>query len=90
VFSFFGWSKVRLSPLIGLLYQPRMIDDDDDDDACRAVSGMRNCQENRSTRRKPGPVPLCPPGLGSNSGRRCGKPATKRLSYDAACVWLGR
>jgi hypothetical protein len=52
---------VRLSPLgtsatDGLLYQPRMIDDDD----YGAVGGMRIGRGNRSTRRKPAPVPLCP------------------------------
>jgi hypothetical protein len=52
---------VRLSPLgtsanVGLLYQPRMIDDDD----YGAVGEMRIGRENRSTRRKPATVPLCP------------------------------
>jgi hypothetical protein len=50
---------VRLSPLgtsatIGLLYQARMIDDD---------YGMRISRGNRSTRRKPAPVPLCLPQI---------------------------
>jgi hypothetical protein len=54
---------VRLSPLgtsdtVGLLYQPRMIDDD-----YGAVSGMRIGRGNRSTRRKPAPVALCPPHI---------------------------
>jgi hypothetical protein len=55
---------VRLS-LLGtsatavLLYQPRMIDDDD----YGAVGGMRIGRGNRSTRRKPAPVPLCPPQI---------------------------
>jgi hypothetical protein len=43
-------------PLFGLLYQPRMIDDDE----CGAVSAMRIGRGNRSTGRKPAPVPLCP------------------------------
>jgi hypothetical protein len=52
---------VRLNPLgtsatVGLLYQPRMIDDD-----YGAVGGMRIGRGNQSTRRKPAPVPLCPP-----------------------------
>jgi hypothetical protein len=34
---------------------------DDDDDECGAVSRMRIGSGNRSTRRKPAPVPLCPP-----------------------------
>jgi hypothetical protein len=57
---------VRLSPLgtsatAGLLYQPRMIDDDDDDYG--AVGGIRIGRGNRSTRRKPVPVPLYPPQI---------------------------
>jgi hypothetical protein len=67
-------------PLIGLLYQPRLIDDE-----CGAFGGMRIGRGNRSTRKKPAPVPLCPPqiphDLGSNPGHRGGKPATNRLSY---------
>jgi hypothetical protein len=40
------------------------------------------------------PVPLCPPQIphdqtpGSNPGRRGGKPATNRLSYGAAFIFL--
>jgi hypothetical protein len=54
-------SAVRLSPLgaaatTGLLYQPQMIDDGD----CGAVRGMKIGRGNRSTRRKPAPVPLYP------------------------------
>jgi hypothetical protein len=53
---------VRLSPLgtlatVGLLYQPWMINDD------WAVGGMRIGRENRITRKKPAPVPLCPPQI---------------------------
>jgi hypothetical protein len=65
VFSFFsffwvGWDWVHLvrRPLIGLLYQPRMIDDD-----CGAVGGMRIGKRNRSTRRKTAPVSLYPPQI---------------------------
>jgi hypothetical protein len=52
--------KVHLvrRPLIGLLYQLRMIDDD-----CGAVGGMRIDRGNRSIGRKPIPVPLCPPQI---------------------------
>jgi hypothetical protein len=55
---------VRLSPLgtsasVVLLYQPRMIDNDD----YGAVGGMRISRGNRSTQRKPAPVPLCPPQI---------------------------
>jgi hypothetical protein len=51
-----GWNWVHLvrRPLIGLLYQPWMIDD-----KCGAVGGMRICRGNRSTLRKPALVPLC-------------------------------
>jgi hypothetical protein len=55
---------VRLSPLgtsatVGLLYQPRMIDDDD----YGLVGGMRIDRGNQNTRRKPAPVPRCPPQI---------------------------
>jgi hypothetical protein len=55
---------VRLNPLgtsatVCLLYQPRMIDVDD----YGAVGGMRIGRGNRRTRRKPAPVPLCPPQI---------------------------
>jgi hypothetical protein len=55
------WDSVYLvrRPLIGLLYLPRMIDDDE----CGAVGGMRIGRGNRSTRRKPATVPLCPPQI---------------------------
>jgi hypothetical protein len=53
-----GWVWVHLvrRPITGLLYQPRMIDDE-----CGVVGGMRIGNENRSTLRKPAPMPLCPP-----------------------------
>jgi hypothetical protein len=47
-----------LRPLFGLLYQHRTIDDD-----YGAVGGMRIGMGNRSTRRKPTPVPLCLPQI---------------------------
>jgi hypothetical protein len=94
VFFLVSLGGVRLSPLgtsatVGLLYQPRMIDNDD----YGAVGGMRDGRGNRSTRRKPAPVPLCPPqiphDLGSNPGRLGGKTATNRLSYGTALAsWL--
>jgi hypothetical protein len=69
-----------------LLYQSRMVDDE-----CGAVGGMRIGRGNRSTWRKPAPMPLCPPqipsDLGSNQGRRGGKPATNCLSYGTAFWW---
>jgi hypothetical protein len=64
LFSFLEWGGVRLSPsgtsaTIGLLYQPRMIDDDE----YGAVGGMRFVRGNRSVRRKPAPVPFRPPQI---------------------------
>jgi hypothetical protein len=52
---------VRLSPLgtaatTGQLYRPQMIDDD-----CRAIGRIGIGRRNRSTGRKPAPVPLCSP-----------------------------
>jgi hypothetical protein len=62
-FYFFGCCEtvylVR-RPLIGLLYQSSMIDDHDD---CEAVGGVRIRKGNRSTRRKPAPVPRCTPSI---------------------------
>jgi hypothetical protein len=54
---------VRLSPLgtsatVGLLYQPQMIDEE-----YGAVGGLRIGRGNRSTQRKPAPMPLCPPQI---------------------------
>jgi hypothetical protein len=53
------------------------------------IGGMMIGKGNRSTRRKPAPVPLCPPQTvhacpDANPGRRSGKPATNRLSYGTA------
>jgi hypothetical protein len=55
---------VRLSPL-GTAYTvwPIVPAPNDGDDECGAVGGMRICTGNRSTRRKPTPVPLCPPQI---------------------------
>jgi hypothetical protein len=65
VFLLVSLGGVRLSPLgtsatVVLLYQHGMIDDDDD---YGAVGEMRIGRENRSTRRKPAPVSLCPPQI---------------------------
>jgi hypothetical protein len=51
-----GWDWVHLvrRPIFGLLYQSRMIDDE-----CGVVGGRGN----RSTGRKPAPVPPCPPQI---------------------------
>jgi hypothetical protein len=53
------------------------------------IGGMMNGKGNRSTRRKPAPVPLCPPQTlhacpDENPGRRGGKPVYNRLSYGTA------
>jgi hypothetical protein len=53
------------------------------------IDGMMIGRGNRSSRRKPAPVPLCPPQNphacpDANAGRRGGKPATNRLSYGTA------
>jgi hypothetical protein len=53
-----GVSALGTSATVGLLYQPRMIDD-----GYGAVGGMRIGMGNRSTRRKPAPVPLCAPQI---------------------------
>jgi hypothetical protein len=53
-----GVSPLGTSATVGLLYQPRMIDDD-----YGAVGGMRIGKGNRSIGRKPAPVPLCPPQI---------------------------
>jgi hypothetical protein len=62
---------------------------DDYDDG--EIGGMIG-RGNRSAWRKPAPVPLCPPQTphacpDANPGRRCGKPATNRLSYGTA-FWM--
>jgi hypothetical protein len=51
------WVHLVRRPLFGLLYQPRMIHE------CGAVGEMRIGKGNRSTRRKPVSVPLCPPQI---------------------------
>jgi hypothetical protein len=65
------WVHLVRRPLFGLLYQPRMIDE------YGVFGGMIIGKGNRSTRRKPAPVPLRPqqkPDLGSNPGCRSGNP----------------
>jgi hypothetical protein len=48
-----------LGPQNGLLYHPWR----ENDNECGAVSGMTIGKGNRSTRRKPAPVPLSPPQI---------------------------
>jgi hypothetical protein len=58
-FHVVGWDWVHLlrRPLVGLLYQPRMINE------YGAFSWKRTGRGNGSTWRKPTPVPLCPPQI---------------------------
>jgi hypothetical protein len=86
-----GLSPLGTAATSGLLYKPQMIDEDD----CGAIGGMKIGRENRSTRRKPAPAPLCPPQIPHDQVRfrtpshRGEKPATNRLSYGTApCVSL--
>jgi hypothetical protein len=60
LFLVVGWDRVHFvrRSLTGLLYHLRMIDDE-----CGAVGGMIIGRRNRSTRRKPAPVPLCSPQI---------------------------
>jgi hypothetical protein len=51
------WVHFVRRPLIGLLYQHQMID------VYGAFSGTKTGGGNRSTRRKPAPMPLCPPRI---------------------------
>jgi hypothetical protein len=53
------------------------------------IGGMMIGRGNRSSRREPAPVPLCPPQTphacpDENPDCRGGKPATNRLSYGTA------
>jgi hypothetical protein len=76
---------VQLGPLgtgatNGLLCQPRVI---------MMMKKLVEWLGNRSTRRKPAPVTICPPQTptcypDTNPGRRGGKPASNRLSYGTA------
>jgi hypothetical protein len=85
-FSPIGWDWVHLvlRPLFGLLHQPQMINDN-----CGGVGGMRIGRGNRSTQKTCSSANLSTtnpawPDLGSNPGRRVGKPTTNRLSYGTA------
>jgi hypothetical protein len=53
----FGTKSLGTAATSVLLYKPQMIDEDD----CGAIGGMKIGRGNRSTRKKPAPVPLCPP-----------------------------
>jgi hypothetical protein len=79
---------VQLGPL-GTVATNRftvLVPDDYDDGE---IGGIMIGRGNRGTRRKPAPMPICPPHtphacLDVNSGRHGGKPATNRLSYGTA------
>jgi hypothetical protein len=56
-----GWSgtvSTITETTTGILYQPRILMDDE----CGALGGKLS-RGNRNTRRKPAPVPLCPPQI---------------------------
>jgi hypothetical protein len=86
-FSFEGWSATESTvaeATSGLLYQLRMTDDD----GCAGIGGMTS-RGNRSTGRKPIPVPLCPPQIPYDlTWARTGPPplqaATNLLSYSTS------
>jgi hypothetical protein len=65
-----------------------------DDDECGAIGGMRLGRGNRSTRRKPAPVPLCPPQIPhALTGLEPGdKPPTlwRGLALSLACNFLAQ
>jgi hypothetical protein len=65
-FFLVSWGGMRLSPLGTSAINWPIVpapDDDVDDDECGAVGGMRIGKGNRSTRRKPAPVPLRSPQI---------------------------
>jgi hypothetical protein len=74
-------------PLTGLLYQPRLIDED-----CGAVGGTKVGRGNRSSQKKPAPVPLCPPRIthdltwARTRAAAVGSRGLNRLSYCTARV----
>jgi hypothetical protein len=90
-FSLLGCSETVhsvLGPLFALLYQPRMMYDDE----CGTVGRMIGTG-NRSTQRKPVPMPLCPPQIPHDlTWARTWPPATNRLRYGPAanCIIKNR
>jgi hypothetical protein len=88
--SFGGRVSARLGPL-GTTNWPIVPAPGDDDDEFEAVGGVIG-RGNASTPTKPAPVLLFPatnstwPALGSNQGRRCGKPDLWRCPYSYAFV----
>jgi hypothetical protein len=77
------WAHSARRPQNGLLYLPRVIV------MMENSWWNEDWQGKPKFRRKPAPAPLSPPQIplqtmGSNPGRRGGKPATNRLSYGGA------
>jgi hypothetical protein len=68
-----------------LLYQPQMIDDDDDDD-CGAIGVIRISRGDRSIRRKPATVSLCPPQIPHDLTRVRTRVAAVGSRILTACV----
>jgi hypothetical protein len=90
VFIILILSGVRLSPLgtavtTGLLYQHQRIDYDD----CGAIGGMKIGSGNLSIRRKPAPVPLCPPQIPHDLTRARTRTAAMGIRWVTAwaMVW---
>jgi hypothetical protein len=83
-----GGGGVQLGPLgTAATNRPLMPNPGDYDDG--EISGMIIGRGNRSTRRKPAPLSLCPPQIpnacpDANPGRCGGKTAINRLSYGTA------
>jgi hypothetical protein len=81
-----GWDSPLGTSPTNLLYQPRSIDDE-----CGAGGGMRIGRGNRSTRRKPAPLPLRPPHDLTCAGTRVASVGSRRLTAWAMArppVWL--
>jgi hypothetical protein len=77
------WVHVVLRPMFGLLYQSQMIDVDD----CGIIGGLRIGRGNRSTRRKPTPVPLCPPKIPHDLTQSRTRAATKGSRRQQPELW---
>jgi hypothetical protein len=82
-----GWDWVYLVlwPLLAYCTSPRWHDGD-----CGAIGGMKFGRGNRSTRRKPAPVPLCPPQIPYDQNRpriRAAAVGSQRLTaFFAGCL----
>jgi hypothetical protein len=78
--NFLGWGETWVHlvrrPLIGLMYQPRMIDDDERGAVVEWELARETCPSATLSTTNPTWT-----DLSANPGRRGGKPATNRLSY---------